>query len=171
MIVAHSKPSGGTSASRRVRVTATAGAGVVQGEAVFTQQARGYRRWWAILAVLAGVLLTLLGVLRYASELPPGVEDAVRSLVTDAQSGSTPADDQVRLVVAAAALGVVLLCSVMMLFGLIGTTGRSVRIAAVLAALAAVGATVSSRVTGGLVLVLVGAAVAFVGGILIRPTG
>jgi hypothetical protein len=172
MIVEHPKPSGGTSASRRVRVTATARAGAVKGEAVFTQRARSYRRLWAILAVLVGVLLVVLGVQRYASDLGlSNVEAAVRSLIDDAQSRSSPAEDQVRLVVAAAALGVVLLCAVIMLFGLIGTTGRSVRIASVLAALAAVGATVSSRITGGMVVILIGAVLAFVGGILMRPAG
>lgn len=172
VVVEHPKPAGGTAASRRVRVTATAATGAVSDEAVFTQQARSYRRLWAILAVLVGVLLTVLGVLRYASvpELS-GVEAAVRALIDDAESQSNPAEDQIRIVVAAAALGVVLLCAVMMLFGLIGTTGRSVRIASILAALAAIGATVSSRVTGGLALVLMGSALAFVGGILVRPAG
>ena len=63
----------------------------------------------------------------------------------------------------------VLLCVVMMLFGLIGTTGRSIRIASILAALAAVGALVASPVAGGLALILIGAVLAFVGGILLRP--
>jgi hypothetical protein len=66
---------------------------------------------------------------------------------------------------------VVLLSAVVMLFGLIGRTGRSVRIAAIFAALAAVGATVSGEVPGGIALVLAGAVLAFVGGILLRPAG
>jgi hypothetical protein len=172
VVVEHPKPAGGTAASRRVRVTATAAAGAVTGEAVFTQEARSYRRMWAILAVLVGVLLVVLGVLRYARGLElSSLEAAVRSLIKDADSQSTPAEDQVRLVVAAAALGVVLLSAVMMLFGLIGTTGRLVRIASIFAALAAVGAALSSPVTGGLALILVGAVLAFVGGILLRPAG
>jgi hypothetical protein len=172
MVVEHPKPSGGTSASRRVRVSAKAGAGAVDGEAVFTQKANSYRRWWAILAVLTGVLLVVLGVLRYADDLPTSdVEDAVRALVDDAQSKSTPDDGQVGLVGAVAALGVVLLCAVMMLFGLIGTTGKSIRVASVLAALAAVGAMVASPVRTGFALILVGAVLAFVGGILLRRTG
>jgi hypothetical protein len=172
VVVEHQRPAGGTSASRRVQVSATAGADAVHGEAVFTQQARSYRRLWAIVAVVVGAFLAVLGVLLYRGEPElSGVEAAVRSLIDDAQSESTPDAGRIRLVVAILALGVVLLCSVVMLFGLIGTTGRSVRIASVVAALAAVGATVSSGVMGGIALVLVGAVLAFVGGILVRPAG
>ena len=170
MVVEHPKPSGGTSASRRVRVTAKAGAGAVEGEAVFTQKSNSYRRLWAILLVLTGALLTVLGVMSYVNELPTSdVEGAVRSLVNDAQDESRPDEGQVGLVGAVAALGVVLLCVVMMLFGLIGTTGKSIRVASILAALAAVGALVASPVAGGFALILIGAVLAFVGGILLRP--
>ncbi len=172
VVVEHQKPAGGTSKSRRVRVTAAAADGAVHGEAVFTQEARSYRRLWGILAVVVGALLVALGVWGYTGESEvSGVESAVRSLIDDAESQSTPDAVHVRLVVAAAALGVVLLAAVVMLFGLIGKTGRSVRIASVLAALAVVVATVSSRVTGGIALVLVGAVIAFVGGIVMRPAG
>jgi hypothetical protein len=172
VVVEHPMPAGGTSASRRIQVTAAAGADAVHGEAVFTQQARSYRRLWAILAVVVGALLAVLGVLLYRGEPElSGVEGAVRSLIDDARSQSTPDADEIRLVVAVGALGLVLLCAVLMLFGLIGTTGRSIRIASIVAALAAVGATMSSGVAGGIALVLVGAVVAFVGGILVRPAG
>ena len=144
MVVQHPKPSGGTSASRRVRVTAKDGAGAVEGEAVFTQQARSYRRMWAILLVLTGVLLVVLGVMEYADGLQHSdVDGAVGDLVDDAKERSTPDDKQAELVGAVAALGVVLLASVIMLFGLIGRTGRSIRIASIFAALAAVGAMVA----------------------------
>ena len=169
LTVKHPKPTGGASASRRVRVTASAGPDAVHGEAVFTQEARSYRRWWGIVAVVVGALLAVVGVL-LATDDPElaGAESAVRSVIEDAQSGSMPGEDEIRLVVAVVALGIVLLSAVIMLFGLAGTTGRSIRVAAVLAALAAVAATVSTGVMGGIALVLVGAVLAFVGGILVR---
>ena len=171
MVVQHPKPSGGTSASRRVRVTAKAGAGAVEGEAVFTQQARSYRRLWAILLVLTGVLLVVLGVMEYADELPDLGRRGCRGGLGQRRARRVDAGRRARPGSSARSRRWAW-CScaaVIMLFGLIGTTGKSIRIASILAALAAVGAMVASPVAGGFALILIGAVLAFVGGILLRP--
>jgi hypothetical protein len=171
LVVEHPRPPGGSSASRRVQVYATSGADTIQAEAVMTQQAQSYRRLWAILTTLVGLVLIVLGVIVYADN--PGLDGAeadVRSLISDAMDGSMPAEAQIRSGVAVTALALVLLSAAVIALGMTSRTGRGVKGASIVAAVAGVAATVSSMVFGGLALVVAGAVVAFIGGILLRAS-
>jgi hypothetical protein len=171
LAVEHPRPAAGTSASRRVQVTATGGAGSVADEAVFTQQVSSYRRLWAVLLVLLGALLVVVGVVMYA-DTPPieGAEGSVRSLVDAAGAGRMPDEPSIRVAVAVVALALALLCVAFMLLGLTGRSGKAIRAGAIVAGLCGVAATVSLEVAGGVVLVVAGAVLAFVGGVLARQT-
>jgi hypothetical protein len=68
------------------------------------------------------------------------------------------------------ALGIVLLAAVIIALGMTSSTGRGVKGGAIFAALGGVAATVAVMVFGGLALVLIGAVVAFIGGILLRAS-
>lgn len=168
--VEHPRPAGGTSASRRIQVVASAGSDTITDEAVFTQHVASHRRLWGVLLVLLGALLVGLGAVTVVDPALEGVDQDVRTLVQNAQDTQMPEAEPVRQVVAAGALGVLGLCVVVMLFGLIGRTGRSIRFGAVLGALAAIASGVAvSATAAGAPWVLVGAVLAFVGSILIRP--
>ena len=171
LVVEHPRPPGGGSESRRVQVFATSGTDSIQAEAVFTQHAQSYRRLWAILTTLLGVVLIVLGVIVYVDDpRGAGAEGDIRALITAAMDGSMPADEQVRTGIAVAALAVVLLCAFVIALGMTSRTGRGVKGASIVAALGGVAATVSSMVFGGLVLVVAGAVIAFIGGILLRAS-
>ena len=169
LVVEHARPPGGSSASRRIQVYATSGNDTIQAEAVMTQQAASYQRLWAILTTLAGVVLIVLGVIVYAvNPSLDGAEADVRSLISDAMDGSTPDEAEIRTGVAVTALGLVLLCAALITLGMTSRTGRGVKGGSIFAALFGVAATVSLMVFGGLALVIIGAVVAFIGGILLR---
>jgi len=174
VVVAHPKPDGGSSESRRIRVSAGAGNDAVHAEAVFTQRAQSYRIWWAYVVAILGIVLVGLGALLALDGLDVMRADGVvRELIRNAEGNDRPAGDNVRAAVVVVSLAFVLLSLVMMLFGLVGTTGRGVRAGAVVAALFAgaalvAGTTLVGVSVGGFGLVLAGAVVAFVGGVLIR---
>jgi hypothetical protein len=171
LVVEHPRPPGGSSESRRVQVYATSGNDTIQADAVMTQRAASYQRLWAILTTLVGVVLIVLGVIVYrVNPAMDGAEAGVRSLISDAMDGSTPAEAEIRTGVAVTALGIVLLSAVIIALGMTSSTGRGVKGGAIFAALGAVAATVGIMVFGGLALVLIGAVVAFIGGILLRAS-
>jgi hypothetical protein len=117
------------------------------------------------------VVLIVFGLILYADN--PGLDGAesdVRSLISDAMDGDMPAEAQIRSGVAVAALALVLLSAVVIALGMTSRTGRGVKGASIVAAVAGVAATVSIMVFGGLALVVVGAVVAFIGGILLRAS-
>jgi hypothetical protein len=170
-VVEHPRPPGGSSESRRIQVYATSGNDTIQAEAVMTQRAASYQRLWAILTTLVGVVLIVLGVIVYrVNPALDGAEADVRSLIEDAMDGSTPAEAEIRTGVAVTALGIVLLAAVIIALGMTSSTGRGVKGGAIFAALGGVAATVAVMVFGGLALVLIGAVVAFIGGILLRAS-
>jgi hypothetical protein len=170
-VVTHAKPEGGSSDSRKVRITAASGAESLQAEAVFTQESDSYRRAWAYLVAVLGVVLVGLGAFLEVHDLGLDTPEAVtRAIVDEAQSGSMPSTALIRAAVAIVSLALVLLGLVMMLFGLVGTTGRGLRVGGVFAALfsgAAIAALMAEGV-GGFWLAIAGAVIAFVGGIMIR---
>jgi hypothetical protein len=171
LVVEHPRPPGGSSESRRIQVYATSGNDTIQAEAVMTQRAASYQRLWAILTTLVGVVLIVLGVIVYrVNPALDGAEADVRSLIEDAMDGSTPAEAEIRTGVAVTALGIVLLAAVIIALGMTSSTGRGVKGGAIFAALGGVAATVAVMVFGGLALVLIGAVVAFIGGILLRAS-
>ena len=149
---------------------------------MFTQlAASSHRRLWAVLLVLLGVVALVIGDLVWADD--PAVDldtvkEAVKVLV---QSDSNMPNVTAIVVVSAAALiALIALSALLMLFGLIGA-GRLVRVSAIFSALCGAGvmaaaplAEAFSQPTGvdfdpvGLVLVIPGAAIAFIGGVLLK---
>ncbi len=170
LVVSHPRPAGGSSTSRRIQVVATSGVQAIEAEAVFTQRAESYRRLWGILATLLGALLVLVGIVLFTDTVDrQSVEDAVRSLVANAEDGTTPEEGPIRTAAAAAALVLCFLFAVMIAFGSTSRTGRAARAGAVVAVLMGIVVAVATTVAGaGLIVVLVGAVVAFTGGILLR---
>lgn len=166
LAVSSEPPPGGSTSSRRVKVTASDGRGAVEAEAVLTQTTPDRRpvakRWLVVLgAVLAsvGALLpwsgtgvTLNDLFRAAARAAQGDEDAI---ITTAFAGSTV---------------LVLLLALLMLLGLNGSSGRGIRFAALLIAIAGVAAVVVRVQTAGPFLILLGAVLGFIGGVLARPT-
>ena len=69
MVVEHPKPSGGTSASRRVRVTAKPEPAPSKARPSSPRSRAAIDGCGPSSLVLIGALLTVLGVLRYANEL------------------------------------------------------------------------------------------------------
>ncbi|THJ03818.1 hypothetical protein E7Z54_09375 [Nocardioides sp.] len=170
LVVEHPRPAGGTTSSRRVQVSATSQTGRIEAEATFTQQSENLRRLWAVLMVLLGVCVLLPGVVLWLNDPqldPSTIEGVVRQLVDDAQSQRRPATGNVMTAVAAAFLLLLLLCTALMLLGLTGG-GRMVRFAAIVAAVSGVGVLVGSGAGVGLPFALVGAVIAFAGGVMLR---
>jgi hypothetical protein len=178
-VIEHSRPEGGSSSTRRVQFTAAAATGAITGEATFTQQADSYRKLWAVLLVLLGAIAVAVGVILWATDLG-SVTGAGRDLVDAAMDGDMPANADIATVSAAVLLGLMGLCVLLMLFGLTGT-GKLVRRSAVLSVLCGIVLAVANDgaeladVTLSLVLdpavlalVVIGAVVAYVGGILLK---
>ncbi|MDO9457440.1 MAG: hypothetical protein Q7T52_15200, partial [Nocardioides sp.] len=173
MTISHPKPDGGKAETRRVRVTASDGPSAVHDEAMFTQESSSHFRLWAYLVAILGVVLVALGTVVEVDDTGLDTPEAVvRVIVDDVQSGNTPASEVIRAAVVVAALAFVLLAIVMMLFGLVGTTGRGLRVGGIVAALFGAAAIValSAEGVGGWALVVAGSAVAFVGGIMVRAS-
>jgi len=162
-------PPAGTSSSRRLRISASDGREAVEAEAVLSQSTPDRRpvakRWLVVLgAVLAGLgaLLPWLGrmvdpqaIVWVASSAFEGDREAVAFTAT---VGSTV---------------LVLVLVLLMLIGLNGSNGRGIRFAALLMVLVALAAGILGTPGGGLALVLLGAVLGFVGGVLARsrPSG
>jgi len=91
--------------------------------------------------------------------------NSVVAVATDAAEGDQAA---IAPTATAASTVLVVLLGIMMLFGLNSTSGRGIRFAAVLMILIAVGAAVAGAPGTGLVLVVVGAVLGFIGGVLAR---
>ncbi|MEO9326031.1 hypothetical protein ABFT23_21235 [Nocardioides sp. C4-1] len=170
MTVTHDRPDGGTSETRRLRVTASSGPDAVHGEATFTQEADSHRRLWAVLLGLLGTLTAVAGVLVHLRDATVGgIRFTVEALVDETSGGGVPDELLVRANVQLLCLALVLLTGVLMLISLTGTTGTGLRRGAVAVVLLGVGTMVAIEdVTLGLGLVVSGAVVAFVGGVLLR---
>jgi hypothetical protein len=184
-VIEHSRPEGGSSSSRRVQIKATAAAGTITGEATFTQQAESYRRLWAVLLVLVGAMLIALGAVLWATDDDLGgrtrIQEAVESIIDDASNGDMAATFDIVVVVAAALIVLIVLSVLLMLFGLTGS-GRLVRVSAIFALLCGLGVVFAFPVglvienfdtafpldAAVLALVVPGALLAFVGGILLK---
>jgi hypothetical protein len=180
-VIEHPRPDGGSSSTRRVQVAATSATGRLSGEASFTQKADSYRRLWAVLLVLLGVIVLMPGVVIWArDDTIDGADSAVDRLVGNAMDQTMPTAVDVVAVTVAALLVLIVLSAALMLLGLTGA-GRLVRAAAVFALLwgaAVMAAAPSARLVGSdtgigfepaaLVLVAVGSAIAFIGGVLLR---
>lgn len=159
-------PPGGQTSSRHLRITASDGASSVEAEATLTQTSADHRpaakRWLVVL----GSLLAMFGavVAWIGKMIDP---DNVLNDATEAAGG-----DRAAIVSTATAASTVLvvLLAVMMLFGLNSSSGRGIRFAAVLMILVAVGAAVAGAPPAGLVLVVVGAVLGFIGGVLARSS-
>ncbi|MCC2316273.1 hypothetical protein [Cellulomonas xiejunii] len=157
-------PPAGTSSSRRLRISASDGREAVETEAVLSQSTPDRRpvakRWLVVLgAVLAGLgaLLPWLGrmvdpqaIVWVASSAFEGDREAIAFTAT---VGSTV---------------LVLVLALLMLIGLNGSNGRGIRFAALLMVLVALTAGILGTPGGGLALVLLGAVLGFVGGVLAR---
>jgi hypothetical protein len=125
---------------------------------------------WAVALVLLGALLVASGAILYSANRKfHRVDVAVTALHHADLDTALKMDDDIRKVVAVAALALVLLCLLPILLGINSSTGRAVRVGALIATLAAVGASVSSRFWDPIALVVAGSVIAFVGGILLRP--
>lgn len=164
-------PDGGTSRSRAVTVVASDAAGSVEGRATLTQTARDWRPvvkrwlvWLGALAMIAGALLPWLD----------GQVVDLELVVDEASTGNEVA------ISVAAAVASTLLVAVLALFMLLGLngSGRMIRATAILAALLGIAALVAQAqfpvddafvVTNGVPLILLGAVLGFVGGVLARP--
>jgi hypothetical protein len=174
------RPEGKSASTRRVQVTATSTTGTITGEATFTQQAvPSYRKLWAVLLVLLGVSAIAIGVILWALDRGD-VSFAVGELVDAANDGPMPSAGEIATVVGAALLGLIALSALLMLFGLTGT-GKLVRRSAVFAVLCGVVVAVANDVAdlfgqslelayepAVLAIVVPGAVLAFVGGILLK---
>ena len=183
--IEHSRPEGGSSSTRRVQITATSASGTISGEATFTQKADSYRRLWAVLLVLFGAITIAIGAFIWASDdglSGDTVPDAADRLISAATDGDMPGIFDILTVVIAALLLLIALSLVLMLFGLIGA-GRLVRVSAIFAALCGVGVAFAAPVAaifaelfgaddpfrpGVLALVVPGAVIAFIGGVLLK---
>ncbi|MBO9556760.1 zinc ribbon domain-containing protein [Cellulomonas sp.] len=157
-------PPGGQTSSRRLRITASDGSSAVEAEATLTQTSTDHRpaakRWLVVLGSLLamfGAVLPWLGTM-----IDP---NSVIAVATDAAEGNQAA---IAPTATAASTVLVVLLGIMMLFGLNSTSGRGIRFAAVLMILIAVGAAVAGAPGTGLVLVVVGAVLGFIGGVLAR---
>ncbi len=174
------RPTGASASSRKVQFSAISAAGTISGEATFTQQAAAsHRRLWAVLLVLLGAAVLALGAALWTKDVGT-VDDSVMDLVK-ADSVDSIANSDVATVGGAALLVLIALCALLMLFGLTGP-GKLVRRAAVFAVLCGVLVAAADRVAaiadvnlGGvefnpavLAVVVSGAAIAFVGGILLK---
>ncbi len=99
-VIEASRPEGGTSSSRKVQFAATSAAGVIGGEATFTQQAAASnRRLWAVLLVLLGGMLIGLGAVLWSNDDDLGgrtrIQDAVENVVDGAQHAADGGPDVV----------------------------------------------------------------------------
>ncbi|WP_315096877.1 hypothetical protein [uncultured Cellulomonas sp.] len=160
------RPPGGTTSSRRLRVTASDGRSAVETEAVLTQTTPDRRpvakRWLVVLGALlamAGALLPWMGAM-----IDP---NSIVAAATSAAEGDVSA---FALTATAASTVLVLLLSLLMLLGLNGSSGRAIRFAALLMVLVAVAAGVLGAPATGILVVLLGAVLGFVGGVLARAT-
>jgi hypothetical protein len=157
-------------------------AGTISAEATFTQQATAsHRRLWAVLLVLLGVIALVSGALVWASDRDlENVDGAVRQLVSDAMNNDMPSATNIVAASAAALMALIALSALLMLLGLTGA-GRLVRISAIFSALCGVGVMAAAPlaaavdhdtgidfVAAGLALVVGGAVIAFVGGVLLK---
>lgn len=179
--IEHPRPDGGSSSTRRVQVAATSATGSISGEATFTQQADSYRRLWAVLLVLLGVIVLTPGVVIWARDDPvDGVDSAVDRLIGNAMDQTTPAAVDIVAVTVTVLLVLIVLSAALMLLGLTGA-GRLVRAAAVFSVLCGAGvmsaapiASLAGFDTGvvlepaAFALIAAGAAIAFIGGVLLR---
>lgn len=174
VVVSHPKPDGGSSESRRIHVSAGSGNDAVHAEAVFTQRAQSYQTWWAYLVAITGVLLAAVGAVVQLAELGLDQGEAiVRALVDEIGAGATPTADLIRAGVVVLALVLLLLSVLIMAFGLVGTSGRGVRVGAVFAAIdgaagVVAGMSLFAFSVAGFGIAIAGAVLAFAGGVMIR---
>ena len=160
------RPPAGTSSSRRLRVAATDGREAVESDAVLSQSTPDRRpvvkRW----LVWLGAVLAALGALRpwVGRVVDP---EAVVWVASEAVEGDREA---IAFTATAGSTLLVLLLALLMLLGLNGSRGRGIRFAALLMVLLALAAGVLGTPANGLVLVVVGAVLGFVGGVLARAS-
>jgi hypothetical protein len=183
-VIEHPRPEGGSQSTRRVQISATSAAGSISGEATFTQKADSYRRLWAVLLILLGAIVLTVGAVIWATDDPvggiDGINDRVDQLVNDAMNDTMPAAADIVVAAVAVLLVLIGLSAALMLLGLTGA-GRLVRASALFALLCGAGVLVAApfaRAVGndtGLVfdsavfgLVAAGAAIAFIGGVLLK---
>jgi hypothetical protein len=180
--VEHPRPEPGTPSTRKVLVRAASQTGAIDGSATFTQQSESYRRLWAVLLVLLGAAVMAVGWVIWArDDTVDGLTGAVRRLIDNAMDPSPPSPDDVLTASAALLLAMVLLSWLLMLLGLTGT-GRLVRISAIFAViwggLVMLAAPIAEAVdqgvqgagfsAGAFGLVVLGAAIGFTGGVLLK---
>lgn len=160
------RPPVGTSTSRRLRVAATDGREAVETEAVLSQSTPDRRpvvkRW----LVWLGAALAVLGALR------PWIGRAIdpEAVVWEATAAVEGDREAIAFTATASSSVLVLLLALLMLLGLNGSRGRGIRFAALLMVPLALVAGVLGTPANGLVIVLVGAVLGFVGGVLARAT-
>lgn len=164
LVVDAAPPAAGVSVARRLRVAATDGRETVEAEAVLRQSRPDRRpavkRWCVWLgAVLAGLGALLPWIGRAVDP------DAIVWVASDAIEGDREA---IAFTATAGSTVLVLLLALLMLLGLNGARGRGIRFAALLMVLVALAAGFLGTPGGGLVFVLVGAVLGFVGGVLAR---
>ena len=185
-VIEASRPERGSSSTRKVQFAATSAAGTITGEATFTQQpAASYRRLWAVLLVLVGAIMIAAGDVIWVRDdaldrVEGGIDRAAGRLVDNIRESSMPLTDDVVGVALVAVLGLIGFCVLLMLFGLIGA-GRLVRVSALFAVVCGVGVVLAVPLTDlfgftttiepdadAIALVVPGAVIAFVGGILLK---
>lgn len=180
-VIEHPRPEAGKSSTRRVQVAATSATGSVKGQATFTQETSSRRKLWAILLVLLGVAVLMLGALVWADD--PVVDDvsgAVARLVDNAMGNGAASARDVLVVTVASLLALIAFSAVLMLLGLTGA-GRLVRASAVFSVLCGLGIVLAAPVArllgedpgiapdaAALPFVVAGAVSAFIGGVLLK---
>lgn len=159
-------PPAGKTSTRRLRISASDGRQAVEIEAVLTQSTPDRRpvakRW----LVLLGAILAIVGALVpwFDSGIDP---NTIAANATDAFEGNQDAYDETA---SAGSTALVILFSLLMVLGLNGSSGRGIRFFALLIAIVAVGAVVAGAPAAGLVVVLLGAVLGFIGGVLARSS-
>jgi len=157
-------PPAGTTLSRRLQITASDGRAAVAGEAVLAQSAPDRRplakRWLVVIGAILAIVGALLPWLGQVID-PEGVVAAATSEVG-------AADGSYAVTATAASTLLVLVLALLMLLGLTGSNGRGIRVAALLMVLVAIPAGIFGTPATGLVLVLLGAVLGFIGGVLAR---
>jgi hypothetical protein len=157
-------PPAGKTSTRRLRISASDGRQAVEAEAVLAQSSPDRRpvakRW----LVLLGAILAIIGAL--IPWFDTGIDpNTIVGNATDAFEGNSDLYDETAT---AGSTALVILLALLMILGLNGSSGRGIRFFALLIALVAIGAVVAGAPAAGLVVVLLGAVLGFIGGVLAR---
>ena len=167
LVVDSPTPPAGKTSSRRLRVSASDGRAAVEAEAVLAQSSPDHRpavkRWLVVLGALLAMVGALIPWLGEMIDPDSIVRDATNAFGGDASAYAATAT--------AGSTVLVFLLALLMLLGLNGSSGRGIRFAALLMVIVAVAAAAVGADTRGLPLVLLGAVLGFVGGVLARSRG